>query len=377
MIPIFKPVYNTDKILAELATLFDSGWTGLGPKSVEFEKALADYTGSDYSVFLNSGTAALHLAVECLQLPPGSRIAVPDITFVSTAAVALYCGHIPVLLPVDDQIQLDLDRLESEADGLDAVIVVHYSGNCCDMDRLTRICQANDLRLIEDCAHAMGATYDGRSLGTFGDMGCFSFHSVKNLPIADGGCVIGDQKYEGMLRRLRWLGIDKATYERTGTAYDYEYDATCLGYKYHGNDLMAVIGLANLDLVDAHNAKRKQIHDRYVAEAPWLNIPRVNERATSSHHLVACSVERRDEFITFMAERGISIGVHYRPVSSFSRYARYASEDVKEDSQKRFEKFATLPCFPELTDDDQSYVIETARAFHAGSRTDVESATPG
>ncbi len=372
-IPIFKPAYNTEKILSELAALFDSGWTGLGPKSVEFEKAIADYTQTDYSVFLNSGTAALHLAVECLQLPPSSRIAVPDITFVSTAAVVLYCGHIPVLLPVDDEIQLDLDRLEAAASDVDAVIVVHYSGNCCDMDRLREICQSNDLRLIEDCAHAMGATYDGRPLGTFGDMGCFSFHSVKNLPIADGGCVIGHSKYEKALRRLRWLGIDKATYERTGSTYDYEYDVTSLGYKYHGNDLMAVIGLANLDLVDEHNSRRKQIHDRYVAEAPWLSIPRVNERAKSSHHLVACCIDQRDEFITFMAERGISVGVHYRPVSSLSRYSQFAPEDVKTISQERFERLATLPCFPELTYDDQTYVIETANEFHNGVRSTMSN----
>jgi len=373
VIPIFKPAYNTEKILSELAVIFDSGWTGLGPKSEEFEKALASYIQTDYSVFLNSGTAALHLAVECLQLPPGSRIAVPDITFVSSAAVVLYCGHIPVLLPVDDQIQLDLDRLEAVASDVDAVIVVHYSGNCCDMDRLTRICETNDLRLIEDCAHAMGATYDGKSLGTFGDIGCFSFHSVKNLPIADGGCVIGHPEYEEMLRRLRWLGIDKATYERTGSTYDYEYDVTCLGYKYHGNDLMAVVGLAGLELMDEHNARRKQIHDRYFADAPWLAMPRVNERAQSSHHLMACCIDRRDEFIRYMSERGVSIGVHYRPVSSLSRYSQYALDDVKADSQKRFEKLATLPCFPALTDEEQTYVIEMANQFRDGARADTSS----
>jgi perosamine synthetase len=366
MIPIFKPAYNTEKILAEMARIFDEGWTGLGQECIRFEQALARRLQSDYSVFLNSATAALHLAVECLQLPRGSRIAVPDITFISTATAALYAGHVPVLLPVDDNIQLDLDALERVIDDVDAVIVVHYSGNCCDMDRLVALCKAHGRPLIEDCAHALGSSYKGRPLGTFGELGCFSFHSVKNLPIADGGLVIGHARYEEPLRSLRWLGIDKPTYERTGRRYNHSYDVTRLGYKCHGNDLMAVVGLANLELLDAHNARRKAIHDRYTAELEWLQFPQVGAHTQSAHHLVSCCIDDRDRFIDYMAEGGVAIGVHYRPISSLSFYARYGTPAVRERSDRLFRRLATLPCYPDLTADQQTCVINLMNQFHQG-----------
>ena len=335
---------------------------------MEFELAVAEYTHSDYSVFVNSATSALHLAVECLDLPPGARIAVPDITFISTAAVALHAGHVPVLLPVDEAMQLDLDSLESCISTVDAVIVVHYSGNSCDMGRLLNMCASHGVPLIEDCAHAMSSTYDGQALGTFGEMGCFSYHSVKNLPIADGGSVIGRAQYEERLRSLRWLGIDKPTYERTGKTYSYEYDVTDLGYKYHGNDLMAVVGLVGLKLLDQHNSRRREIHDRYVAELESVYFPPVRDNVVSSHHLVTCWIDQRDAFLDYMAEQGISVGVHYRPISSLSFYEKFATPAVKDRGQKVFEKLATLPCYPALSYDDQTYVIETIKEFNGGRR---------
>jgi perosamine synthetase len=374
MIPLFKPAYNTEKILAEMARIFEVGWTGLGRECIAFEQALASRLQSEYGVFLNSATAALHLAVECLQLPRGSKIAVPDITFISTATAVLYPGHVPVLLPVDDNIQLDLDALERVIEDVDAVIVVHYSGNCCDMDRLVALCRSRGVPLIEDCAHALGSTYKGRPLGTFGEFGCFSFHSVKNLPIADGGLVIGHKRHEEPLRSLRWLGIDKPTYERMGPTYSYSYDVTRVGYKCHGNDLMAVVGLANLELLDAHNARRKEIHDRYVAELGWLQFPRIAAHTQSCHHLVECGIDDRDRFITFMAERGVTIGVHYRPISSLSLYSQYAAPGVRERSYQLFLRLATLPCFPGLTAEQQGYIIEQMNQFHQDSN--VRAITP-
>jgi len=368
MIPIFKPEYNIAKILAEMERIFELGWTGLGRECIAFEQAVASRLESEYSVFLNSATAALHLAIECLKLPPGSRIAVPDITFISTATAALYAGHVPVLLPVDDNIQLDLDALEAVMDRVDAVVVVHYSGNCCDMDRLVALCREHKRPLIEDCAHAMVSRYKGRPLGTFGELGCFSFHSVKNLPIADGGIVVGHKRHEEALRSLRWLGIDKPTYDRMGRTYSYSYDVTRLGYKCHGNDLMAVVGLANLELLEAHNARRKEIHDRYAAELGWLRTPRIEAHTQSAHHLVACRIDDRDAFIHYMAENGVTVGVHYKPISSLSLYSKYATPAVRDRGYRLFLQLATLPCYPSLSTEQQGYIINLMNQFHEGRR---------
>ena len=354
----------------------DSGWTGLGPKTAEFEKRFAvEVTKTTYAVFVNSCTSALHLALEALQMPPGATVVVPDITFVSTAAAVLYAGYTPVLAPVDDQMQIDLDFVETQVKCLQApcVVVVHYGGACCDMDRLMDIMNSSydyrgkHPRVIEDCAHACGSRYKDIPLGTFGSLGCFSFHAVKNLPIGDGGMVVGKPEYEKRLRSQRWLGIDKSTYARTGEkSYSYSYEIEELGFKAHGNDVAAVIGLGNLDILEEGNIRRLEIYQRYRDELDF-QIHTPSRDVVSSHHLVSCFMERRDEFIDWMNSHGITIGVHYKPLSSFKYYAQYAAEEVAQYSKEQFEMLATLPCFPDLTNEQQTFIIQKANEFIAQS----------
>jgi perosamine synthetase len=368
MIPLFKPKYNKEPILKDLADLFDSGWTGLGKKTQEFEAALARYVGSPYSVFVNSCTAALHLAVHCLGLDQSAKVLVPDITFVSTAACVQYCGLEPVLAPLDPRsVCLDLEAVERLAAAdrrIKAVIPVHYGGNCCDLNRLVDICERYGLKMVEDCAHALGTTFAGRHVGTFGEFGCFSYHAVKNLPIADGGSVVAREGYKSALERLRWMGIDRSTFERhSASKYSFLYDIGEVGWKYHGNDLMAVIALRNLEILDQCNARRKQIYERYVEHLPQLEILRPHPQVRSSHLLVSCCIDDRDDFIGFMNSQGVSVGVHYRPLSHFSVFRPFAAEAVAASSNRLFRRLATLPCYPDLTEDEQGYVIGRIRAF--------------
>lgn len=368
MIPLFKPKYNKEPILQDIAQLLDSGWTGLGKKTQEFEAALAQYTGAPYAVFLNSCTAALHLAVHCLGLERSAKVLVPDITFASTVAAVLYAGLEPVLVPVDPRsLCIDLDNVERllVADPrVRAVIPVHYGGNCCDMDRLTDLCKRHDLKLIEDCAHALGTTFAGRHVGSFGEFGCFSHHAVKNLPIADGGTMVGHEQYREVLNRLRWMGIDRSTFDRQGKSnYQFLYDISELGWKYHGNDMMAVVALRNLELLDSANARRRQIHDCYVQHLPELEFHRPHPRVRSSHLLVSCYVDGRDDFIRFMNEQGIAIGVHYRPLSHLKAFRPYAEEAVVVASGQIFQRLASLPCYADLTEDEQLLVIDRIRKF--------------
>lgn len=368
MIPLFKPRYNKEPILADLAGLFDSGWTGLGKKTREFEAALARYTGSPYSVFLNSCTSALHLSVHCLGLDRSAKVLVPDISFVSTAACVLYCGLEPVLVPVDPgSMCLDLDwveRLAASDRRVRAVIPMHYGGNCCDLNRLGDLCVRHGLKMVEDCAHALGSTFAGRHVGTFGELSCFSFHAVKNLPIADGGAVVGKEQHKEALLRLRWMGIDRSTFERQSTGkYSFYYDIDELGWKYHGNDLLAVVGLRNLEILEDCNARRRQIHARYVEHLPRLDIHRPHPLVRSCHLFVSCCLDDRDEFINFMNDRGVAVGVHYRPLSHFKKFRPFAGEGVPERSGRLFRRLATLPSFPDLTDDEQFYVIEQIQEF--------------
>jgi dTDP-4-amino-4,6-dideoxygalactose transaminase len=367
-IPIFKPRYNKARILAEIAKVLDSGWTGLGPKCEEFELALAGYLGSSYAVSVNSCTSALHLALVCLDLPPHSKVVVPDITFVSTAAAVLHAGHVPVLAPVDrSSLCLDLTWLEDrlKTDTIGAVMPVHFAGHCCNMDVLMSLCNENSATVIEDCAHAMGSRYKGQSLGTFGDLGCFSFHSVKNLPISDAGAVIGKPQYQEPLRRLRWLGISKSTYDRSGGYYTPFYEIEQLGYKYHSNDLLAVVGLANLEILEEGNQRRREIFKRYVDELPELCFAS-SPNVCSSCHLVSCFIHGRDEFIRYMNAEGVSIGSHYQPLSSFKAFHWYAVDDVRQRSQEIFALLATLPCYPDLSALEQDYIISKIKSYLQG-----------
>lgn len=364
MIPVFKPCMNKEKILKHLGEIFDSGWIGLGPVTNEFESNVADFIGSKYSVFFNSCTSALHLAIEALKLPKGSIIVVPDITFASTATVALQAGHKLCLAPVTyGDLCIDLEWLETTMNQIKiaCVIPVHYSGNCCDMKKLVDLCKSKDVLIIEDCAHAMGTKYNGKSVGTFGEMGCFSYHAVKNLAIGDGGCIVGKDVYEPFLRKMRWMGISKSTYDRTGKQYTFSYDIDDIGYKYHGNDISAVIGLHNLENLTKNNLRRKSIFEKYAAELPCIHVP--NDGVESSHHLVSMFINRRNEFIDYMAEKGISIGVHYKPLSSFTVFSQYASDGVKNRSNRIFSTLATLPCFPDLKDTEQDYIIKNVKTF--------------
>lgn len=370
MIPVFRPRYRIERALEDLRKVLESGWTGLGPKTEEFENSLAQRLGAPYSVAVNSCTAALHLALECLGLPRGAQVVVPDITFVSSASAVLYAGLTPRLLRVERaSLNLDLDALEktlASDRSIRAVLVVHYSGNACDMDRLCRMCRLHDVHLVEDCAHAMGSTFDGRVLGTFGTFGCFSFHSVKNLPIGDGGAVIGSPAHRDRLQRLRWMGIDRSTYERTDAKrYSYSYEIHELGFKYHMNDIAAVIGLANMADLDAANESRRRVYESYLAALPDLAFHRTCSGVLSSHHLVSCEVEDRDAFIDFMAARGVQIGVHYKPLSMFRLYRPFCDPETAEASAATFERLATLPCYPDMSEGDVATVIDAVKAFHS------------
>ena len=265
-IPVFRPNMNKAKILKELEKIFDTGWIGLGPKTEEFGSKFAFYHRTKYGIALNSATAALHLALVASGIKKGDEVLVPSMTFVSTALVALYEDAIPVFVDVEpDTLCMDIKDLEKKITKKSKVIIpVHFGGHACKMDELMNLARKNNLIVIEDCAHATGAKYKNKPLGSFGLMGCFSFHAVKNLTTGDGGMIItDDEKINNKLRKLRWVGIDRDTWSRTGIKYSWRYTVDELGYKYHMNDITAVIGLVQLETVEQDNKKRRNLAQRY------------------------------------------------------------------------------------------------------------------
>lgn len=371
MIQLFKPYMDEQEIEA-VAEVLRSGWIGLGPKTAEFERAFASFLGAPFAVALNSATAALDLAMRLLDINHGHEVIVPAMTFVSTAHAVAYNLANPVFVDVDaTTLDIDIDDVARKiTPRTRAIIPVHYGGRPVDMDRLRQV--TGDIPLIEDAAHATGATYKGRMAGTLGDLACFSFHAVKNVATGDGGALVTtDQGLMQRAKRLRWLGIDRGTWDRTGAdrSYWWQYFVEEVGLKCHMNDIAAAIGLVQLRKLPETNARRRRIAEMYtegLADLPWLQTPPVDTPdSQSAWHIYCIQAEGRDDLNVYLQGKCIGTGVHYKPIHLYSCYGNRPSLPVAEAV---FARILSLPMHPGLSDDDVHFVVDTIRSFRAPAR---------
>jgi perosamine synthetase len=363
-IQLLKPVISEEAIQA-VGDVLRSGWIGLGPKTAEFEAAFAKYVGNRHCIGLNSCSAALHLALHILDLPEGSEIITTPITFISTNHAILYERCDPVFADVQpDTGNLDVASVASKiSPKTKAVMAVHLTGYPCDLDELNALAHSHGLSVIEDCAHACGATYKGNRIGSHGQLHAFSFQAVKNLPMGEGGAlVVRDDGLNRRLRQLRWLGIDKDTFHRSrGASYSWEYDVAELGRKYHMNDIHAAIGLAQLRILDKDNARRAEIAARYrkgLRGVPGVKLLKQSSDRKSSNHLCCILVENRDELALKLKSAGIETGVHFRRNDLYSMYKR---DDSLVNAEQFWRSSLSLPLHLLLTDEQVDYVMEQIR----------------
>lgn len=367
MIQVFKPCMGQEEIDA-VAEVLRSGWIGLGPKTTEFEKRFAAFCDAPFAVGVNSATAALDLAMKLLGIGHGDEVIVPTMTFVSTAHAVAYNLGTPIFVDVDPEtLDIDLSDLKRKlTPKTRSIVAVHYSGRPMDMDALREI--AGDIPVVEDCAHAAGASYKGQPVGGLGAMGCFSFQAVKNLATGDGGMlVLRDKALAERAKKLRWLGIDKGTWDRTAIdkSYWWQYQVEEIGLKCHMNDIAAALGLVQLDKLAAMNARRREIADRYfegLSGLPEVELPaRDDETFKSSWHIFHIKAARRDDLSVYLRDREINTGVHYTPIHLYRCYGNIPQLPVAEALQKRI---LSLPVYPDLADDDVDRVIDSIRSFY-------------
>lgn len=366
MIQLFKPYMDETEIQA-VAEVLRSGWIGLGPRTAEFEKQFAQYIGVPWVVGTNSATAALDLAAKLWSLNHGDEVIVPTMTFVSTAHAVAYNLATPIFADVnatDLNINLD-DVAQKITSRTRAIIAVHYGGRPVDMDGLRSV--AGNIPIIEDAAHACGSEYKGRMCGSLGDLACFSFQAVKNLAMGDGGALaLCNQSMAERAKRLRWLGIDKGTWDRTEAdrSYWWEYYVDEIGLKCHMNDIMASIGLVQLAKLPSLNGRRRQIAEMYtegLQDIPWLQTPPGDTaESKSSWHIYCIQCDYRDDLSVFLQTNGIETGVHYKPIHFYACYGNRPHLPVAEDL---FGRILSLPMHPGLTDDDVNRIIETIHKF--------------
>lgn len=358
-IPVFRPSLDAEAVWRELRPVIESGWLGQGPKVEELETKLAAKVGAKHFVTTSSCTAALHLAVHCLDLPKGSRVLTTPISFVATNAVLLWEG----LVPVFGEVTYD-GMLKWPYRGLNcaATMVVHLGGAQCNPAPWYPEAGRDDGPVIEDCAHAFGAPWITEQ-GPH--MRCWSFHAVKGLPMGDGGGVsTNDDNLAARLRRLRWMGIDKSTHARSRGGYSTDYDIPELGWKYHMTDITAAIGLATLPLVDEQVKRRQEIARRYYGMA--MTGPRIAEPGRlpecSACHFYPLFFENREAVEASLTADNIAFSRHYKPNFMHSPFLDFPRSDEATASAIEYYRTAlVLPLFPSMTDEQVERVIAAVR----------------
>lgn len=371
LIPVLQPSIGQEEIDA-VTEVLRSGWLGLGPKTEQFEQQFASYIGSRFAVALNSGTAALHLALDILGIGPGDEVIVPSMTFISTVHAVSYVGATPVFADIEgNSMNLSVADIERKITSkTKAVIVVHMGGHPCDMDAVHELAVAKGIKVVEDAAHACGAEYKGKRIGSISDITCFSFHAVKNLTSGEGGAITCNAEWMNRkLREKRWVGISRDTWLRSSheKVYAWQYFVDQVGYKYHMNDLQAAIGLVQLNKLEQLNGRRIEIAKRYTAELKdieWLELPVEPAYAQSSWHLyqVKLSEEKlRDRLINHLQDYNIASGVHYYPCHLHPCYIHLNA--VVPLSSEIWKRILSLPIHPNITEEDLDRIISRIREF--------------
>lgn len=370
MIPVFRPYMDEEEKNAVIRVL-ESRWWGLGPETELFEREFLDYLGANFGVATNSGTAALHMALWSLGLREKEEVIVPSFTFVSSVHVVEYVGGRPIFADIDrETLTLDVNDIENKiTDKTRAIMVVHYGGHSARMDEIQKIAKRNNLKIIEDCAHAAGATYKGRKLGTIGDISAFSFHAVKNIATGDGGIVVfKEKKLLEKMKAFRWVGITKTTWDRysptssesAGTNKS-SYDVESLGFKFHMNDIQAAIARVQLRRLENVNEKRRELVKRYkenLAPLKEIELPEEKPWARSSNHLFVILSKERDRIMEHLGKSKISTSIHYLPVHLFYYYKNKYPNVTLPITEEVSREVLTLPLFPDLKLEDVDVICE-------------------
>ena len=370
-INLFVPYFRNDEILEQINECLDKGWTGLGYKTNEVESLWKEYTGLPNAHFINSNTSGLHLAIKILKdankWSDDDEIITTPLTFVSSNHSIMYEGLKPVFADVDSFLCLDPISVESKiTKKTKAVLFVGIGGNAGQYSKIVELCKKHKLKLILDAAHMAGTmvTYDDKvtHIGQDADVSVFSFQSVKNLPTADSGMIcFKNDDYDSLARKLSWLGIDKDTYQRTNDkgSYKWEYELVDVGYKYHGNSIMASMAIVGLKYLEEDNKRRREIcelYDKYFTGTAIKKVSMSPETTVPSRHLYQIVVPERNKIMEYLNTQGVYPGVHYRDNTHYKMY-NYGFGTCPK-SHKVSEELISLPLHMRLTNEDVKYVAE-------------------
>lgn len=349
-----------------------SGWIASGPQVKAFEAALSRYLGARPVRTFTSATGALEVALQVCGIGPGDEVIVPAMTFAATANVVVRVGARPVFVDVELATRnIDVAQAEHAITARTrAIMPVHFAGLPVDMDALYSLARRRGLRVVEDAAHAIGSSYKGRRIGSFGDLAAFSFHPNKNMTTIEGGALsFGNPAEVGIAERLRFHGI--------ASGAGGEMDVLCAGGKYNLSDVAACVGLAQLPRLEAFNKQRRTLVARYFKRLrtdPALLLPARGDAGHSWHMfapLLPLDKLRigRIQFIERMRQHGIGVGVHYPALHHFSFYRQMGYRSGQfPDAEHIGRSTVTLPLFPAMSIKDVDRVCAACAQVLAESR---------
>ena len=368
---LFVPTFDTKSVLAQIKECLDKGWTGAGFKTDQFEKSWGLYSGHKHSLFLNSCTAALHLALESLRSyynwSDDDEVIVPGITFVSTAHAVLHAG---LKLRISDvnvtSVNISVEHIAPLINSRTLCIVfVGLGGNIEGLPEVDEFCASNGLQLVVDAAHMAGSRQSETCIDPSKPPNsniaftCFSFQAVKNLPTGDSGMLCSDrEELIDIARKLSWLGIDKDTYSRINDrgTYKWEYDVANLGYKYNGNSIMAAIALAQLPYLDRDNAYRRTLFDWYsqCLHGSQIRMIKHSNQSQTSQHLIQARLKNRNEVMVALNTHEIYPGVHYKSLKYFTFFRDHQDQSPNANSLSK--ELVSLPCHMHVTRADVEFI---------------------
>ena len=368
---LFHRPFIADEEIDEMVDTLRSGWLSMGPKTIRFEEGFNEYIGSKRSVAVSSWTAAGHLSLEALGIQRDDEVIVPTMTFPATAEIVCYFGAKPVIVDVDkDTLNISVEAIEKAiTPKTKAIIPVHYGGQPCDMDEITEIAKAHNLKVLEDAAHSLPGFYKGKKIGTISDITCFSFYATKTLSTGEGGMICtNDEEIAERCAIMRMHGINRNAWKRYSESGSWYYEVVAPGYKYNFTDLQASLGIPQLKKVDDMWNSRKKIAARYtevLKDEETLTLHTIKQDRESSWHLfpvrlnLEMLVKNRAQIIDELKKNNVGVGVHFMPVHQHLFYAEtFGLQDRDYPvASSVFPQLMSLPIYPGMSDENVDKVI--------------------
>ena len=370
--PAYEPwISKDDKKIVDKA--LSQSMLTLGPQLEKFESDFCKYSNSKYAIAVSNCTAALHLSLMALGIKKNDEVIIPDLTFVADANAILACNAKPVITDINkENFFLSISNIKKNiTKKTKAIIPVHIYGQVCNIDEILDVAKDNNLKVIEDCAHAVGTFHKSKHVGTLGSTGCFSFYPTKNITTAEGGMVITNSKQiADKVRQLRSHGMTKSLQNRYSSEYPWIFDILQPGYNYRLDEIRAALGITQLKRIKKINDLRKKASTYYhknLKNIPGIILPDMVNDRTHSYHLYTIRVTNpyklsRNQLFKKLKNNGIRTTVYWMPIHKYTAYQKFAKKSNVINTTKIYDEILALPLFPNISKIHQDSVIKVIKS---------------